>query len=110
MGRLNRAARPRQGEIYWVDLNPTTDREMAKRRPALVVSPDEMNRHLATIVMAPITSTLRPWPTRLTITLQGKPRAIALDQIRALSLARLGKRIAVIDPAPALAVLRDMFA
>lgn len=107
---MKRRNSPRQGEIYWTNLDPVIGREIAKRRPALVLSPDEVNRHLDTIIMAPITSTLRPWPTRPLINLHGKQRSIALDQLRALSVLRLGRKITAIDPGPALAVLRDMFA
>jgi mRNA interferase MazF len=93
-----------------VSLDPIVGREIGKRRPAMVVSPDEMNRNLETIIMAPITSKIRSWPTRISIALQNKPRSIALDQTRTVSVMRLGKKITVIDPGPALAILRDMFA
>ncbi len=101
---------PRQGEIYWVNLNPVRGREMSKRRPGLVVSPDEMNEGLGTVIVAPLTSTLRPWATRYTFTLAGRPRSVALDQVRAVDSGRLGKRIASVNAAPALEILRAMFA
>jgi mRNA interferase MazF len=101
---------PRQGEVYWVNLDPVRGREMSKRRPGLVVSPDEMNAHLGTVIVAPVTSTLRPWATRYTVTLSGKSRSVALDQIRSIDAARLGKRITALDPTPALQILRAMFA
>jgi mRNA interferase MazF len=103
-------AAPRQGEIYWINLNPVRGREMSRRRPGLVVSPDEMNQELGTVVVAPITSTVRPWATRYKLTLSGRTRSVALDQIRAVDATRLGKRIALVNPAPALEILRAMFA
>jgi len=101
---------PRRGEVYWVNLNPARGREMSKRRPGLILSPDEMNEVLGTVIVAPITSTLRPWATRYTLTLSGRPRSVALDQIRMVDTSRLGKRIAAVNPEPALGILRVMFA
>jgi len=54
------AAHPRRGEVWWVELDPARGREISKRRPALVVSPDEMNRGLGTVIVAPVTTTIRP--------------------------------------------------
>jgi mRNA interferase MazF len=101
---------PRRGEIYWVSLDPTVGREIRKTRPALVVSPDEMNQALGTVVLAPITSTVRDFPTRYTIRLQRKTASVALDQVRTVSLERLLKKMTTIDPRPALVILREMFA
>lgn len=101
---------PRRGEIYWANLDPTIGRELRKRRPVLIVSPDEMNRAMNTVIAAPITSTIRNWPVRYTLTLRGARRSIALDQIRCLAIERLGKRIAIVDSLPALTILREMFA
>jgi mRNA interferase MazF len=100
----------RRGEVWWVNLDPVIGREIAKRRPALVVSPDEMNRALGTVIVAPITSTLRAWPTRYTVRLRGKARSVALDQIRVVDAARLARKLAAIDPDPALDILQRMFA
>ena len=100
---------PRRGEVYWVALDPTVGREIRKTRPALVVSPDEMNQALGTVVLAPITSTLRDFPTRYTIRLQRKLASVALDQVRTVSVERLLKKMTTIDPRPALAILQEMF-
>jgi mRNA interferase MazF len=102
-------ADPRQGEIYWASLDPTVGREIAKRRPVLIVSPDDMNRNLLTVIAAPVTTTIREWPTRYVIHLRGKPRSVALDQIRCLSVARLSRRITSVDPRPALDILQRTF-
>ncbi len=101
---------PRQGEIWWVNLDPAVGREISKKRPCLVVSPDDMNAHLGTVIAAPLTSTLRDWPTRITVRLQRQQSAIALDQIRMVDRSRLVKKMTAIDPEPALEVLREMFA
>jgi len=101
---------PRQGEIWWVNLDPTVGQEISKRRPALVVSPDDMNAHLGTVLVAPITSTHKPWPTRLSIQLQQQSSSVALDQMRSLDRSRLVSLIEHIHPEPALAILREMFA
>ena len=69
-----------------------------------------MNAHLGTVIAAPVTSTLRNWPTRVTITLQRRQSSIALDQIRMIDNTRLLRRMALIDAEPALEVLREMFA
>ena len=101
---------PRQGEIWWVNFDPTVGREISKKRPCLVVSPDDMNAHLGTVIAAPLTSTLREWPTRITVRLQRQQSSIALDQIRMVDRTRLVKKMTAIDPEPALDVLREMFA
>lgn len=101
---------PRRGDVYWVALDPTVGREIKKIRPALVVSPDEMNQALGTVVLAPITSTVRDFPTRYTIRLQRKTASVALDQVRTVSMERLLKKMTTVDPRPALAILREMFA
>ncbi len=100
---------PRQGEVWWVNLDPAVGKEISKRRPCLIVSPDDMNEHLATVIAAPITSTLREWPTRVKIRLQRQTSSIALDQMRSVDRARLVKKMTAIDPEPTLEVLREMF-
>ncbi len=100
---------PRRGEVWWVDLEPVRGRELAKRRPALVVSPDEMNRGLGTAIVAPITTTIRPWATRYNVKISGKLRSVALDQIRMVDNARLTKKLAELNPLPALVILREIF-
>ena len=101
---------PKQGEVWWVNLDPTIGKEINKKRPCLIVSPDVMNAHLGTVIAAPITSTLRDWPTRITVKLQRQNSSVALDQIRMIDNTRLIRKITVIDTEPALDVLREMFA
>ncbi len=102
----------RQGDVYWANLDPAVGREIKKRRPVLIVSPDVMNRNLGTVIAAPITSIHRPWPTRCSINIRGKTNSVALDQIRCLSVDRLARRITFADAEAeaALAILREMFA
>ncbi len=85
--------------VYWVDLDPVVGKEVAKTRPAVVVSDDEMNEHLGTVVVCPITSRIHPrWPSRLQTVIRGKPAEIAVDQIRTVAKARLGRRIGRLPP------------
>lgn len=101
---------PKQGEIWWVNLDPKVGREISKKRPCLIVSPDDMNAYLATVIAAPITSTLRNWPTRVLIKFSRKQSSVALDQIRAIDRQRLVRRAAAVEVEPVLDVLREMFA
>ena len=103
-------AYPRRGEVYWVALDPTIGREIRKTRPALVVSPDEMNQALQTVTVAPITSTPRDYPTRYMFRLKRKSASVALDQLRTVSVERLLDRITTVDPRRATSILREMFA
>jgi mRNA interferase MazF len=100
-------------EIYWVNLDPTLGREMRKTRPAVVVSPNEVNDALGTILVAPITSSRRNFPTRIAFELNQNESYIALDQIRAVDKIRLNKRIAVLSKETARSVcgkLQELFA
>jgi mRNA interferase MazF len=107
------AGSPVRDEIWLVSLDPTQGSEMSKTRPCLVISPDEMNRHLRTILIALMTTAERPYPTRVSLVLQGKHGQVALDQIRAVDRQRLVRRIGRASSATAhavSAVLIEMFA
>jgi len=91
--------------VFLVRLDPTTGAETAKTRPFVVVSPDELNRAVATVIIAPMTTVRRGWPTRVEIAFQGKTGEIALDQIRAVDKARIVKRLGKLNPETADAVL-----
>src|ERR1035437_5257750 len=84
--------------IFHVRLDPTTGAATAKERPCVVVSPDELNRAVSTVIIAPMTTTRRGWPTRVEISFQGKTGEIALDQIRAVDKSRLVKRLGIDRP------------
>lgn len=79
----------KQYDIYWVNLDPTVGSEIRKTRPCIVISPSFSNKILNTLLVAAITSTIRNFPMRLQIELQGKTGQIALDQIRCVDKSRL---------------------
>ena len=88
--------------VYLANLDPTRGREIAKTRPVAVISHDEMNRHLDTVVVCPLTTKLHPrWRSRIQITCAGRKAEIAVDQIRTISKERLGKRLDSLAPAEA---------
>ena len=87
-----------QYRVYWVDLNPTIGSEINKIRPCLVISPDEMNRHINTVIIAPLTSKSRNYPTRVKTRFSGRDGWIVLDQIRCIDKRRLKKDGGSIDP------------
>jgi mRNA interferase MazF len=87
----------RQYEIYLVNLDPAIGHEIQKMRPCVIVSPDEMNKHSGTIIIAPMTTKSHKYPTRLEINLQNKKGWIVLDQIRAIDKQRLIKKIGKIN-------------
>lgn len=100
-------------EVYLVNLNPTVGSEIKKMRPCLIISPDEMNAHIATVIVAPMTTQGRAYPTRVSCKFQGKDGQIILDQIRTVDKTRLAKRLGTISAATqkaVLAVLAEMFA
>lgn len=82
-----------RGDVYLVDLNPTKGAEIKKTRPAVIISPDEMNNTIKTVIIAPLTSTIRAYPFRVDCTFQRKNGQIALDQIRSLDKKRLIKKM-----------------
>ncbi len=85
---------PERYEIYFADLNPTIGSEINKIRPVIIISVDEMNTNLETVVVCPLTSNIHPkWRTRLQIDCAGKQAEIAVDQIRAISKKRLRQKI-----------------
>ncbi len=88
--------------VYWVGLDPSMGSEMAKKRPAVIISDDQMNRHLATVVICPITTRIHEkWPSRVRTTVSGKEGEIAVDQIRTVAKRRLGERVGRIDQSTA---------
>jgi mRNA interferase MazF len=86
-----------QYEIVVVNLDPTIGSEIKKKRPCLVVSPNEMNENLATIVICPITSQSKNYPTRISFDLEGQTNWIVIDQIRTIDQSRITKTISNLD-------------
>lgn len=78
-----------QYDVFWVSLDPATGSEIAKKRPCVVVSPDELNEHLRTVIIAPLTSTIKNYPFRVNCIVGGKQGSVALDQIRAVDKTRI---------------------
>lgn len=83
----------KQYEVFWISLDPTQGSEMAKKRPCVVVSPDEMNEFLRTLIIIPITSTVKTYPWRIHCVISGKDGSIATDQIKVIDKARIGSKI-----------------
>ena len=100
-------------DVWLVNLDPTIGSEIKKTRPCLIVSPDEMNRHISTVIVAPMTTKGRPYPTRVPCRFQGKAGQIVLDQLRTIDKARLVRRLGPVGAKTqqaTLAVLAEMFA
>ena len=100
-------------DVYLVNLDPTIGSEIRKTRPCLVISPNEINRHIATVIVAPMTSQGQPYPTRVACHFEGKDGQIVLDQIRTVDKTRLVKRLGRISQSTqgaVLALLAELFA
>lgn len=98
----------RRGEVYWVNLDPTVGTEIKKTRPALVVSPDDMNDALPRVIVAPITSKGQPLGCRPCLEFNGRPARVLLDQLRCVDKARLAGKLGEIDAALWHAVMLQM--
>ncbi len=88
-------------DIWLVDLDPTRGSEIRKTRPCVVVSPDEMNRHIRTVIIAPMTSKRRAYPTRVNLTFQRTRGQVVLDQIRTADKSRLTRKLGRLSEARA---------
>ena len=100
-------------DVHLVSLDPTVGSEIQKTRPCLVISPDEMNRFIATVIVAPMTTKGRSYPTRVACKFQGKEGQIVLDQIRTVDKSRLVRKLGRVNKATqarVLATLVEMFA
>jgi len=95
-------------DVVLVRLDPTVGSEIQKTRPCLVVSPDEINRHLNTVIVAPMTTRSRPYSFRAACKFQGKDGQIALDQIRTVDKSRIVRRLGAIPTMFQTAVLRAL--
>ena len=100
-------------DVYLINLDPTIGSEIQKTRPCLVTSPDEMNRNIRTVIIAPMTSAQKDYPTRVSCTFREKQGQIVLDQIRTVDKERLIKKLGTIDPKAQLdtiSILQRLFA
>ena len=103
----------RRFDVYLVNLDPTMGSEIKKTRPCLVISPDEMNRSIVTVIIAPMTTKGRLYPSRVACHFYGKDGYIVLDQIRTIDKARLVRRLGRIDvhtQTDVVSVLAELFA
>lgn len=106
-------AKPTRGEVHLVRLDPTLGSEIRKTRPCLVVSPNELNAHLRTVIVAPMTSAGRAYPWRVSCRFQGKAGFVVLDQLRTVDSERLVKRMGRLSGQTmnvVLSTLEEMFA
>ena len=100
-------------DVYLINLDPTVGYEIQKTRPCLIISPDEMNRHIRTIIVAPMTSAGKDYPTRVKCRFKKKKGQIVLDQIRTIDKSRLIKKLGKIDSETqieVISVLQRLFA
>ena len=100
-------------DVYLINLDPTVGSEIQKTRPCLIISPDEMNAHIRTVIVAPMTTAGRNYPTRVLCVFQNKQGQIVLDQIRTIDKIRLVKKLGRIDKKSELeviSVLQNLFA
>jgi mRNA interferase MazF len=100
-------------DVYLINLDPAVGSEIQKTRPCLIVSPDEMNRHIRTVIGAPMTTAGKDYPTRVPCKFKKKKGQIVLDQIRTIDKTRLVKKLGSINPETQLeviSVLQRLFA
>ena len=98
----------RRFDVYLVNLDPTIGSEIQKTRPCVIISPDEMNRHLRTAIIAPMTSKGQHYPTRIACVFQSKPGFVVLDQVRTVDTTRLVKRLGRLDTPTSHVVLERL--
>ncbi len=105
--------RVRRGDVFLVQLDPTRGGEIRKSRPCVVVSPDDLNAHVRTVIVAPLTKGGHVYPFRVPCRFGGKDGFVVVDQIRAVDVARFTKRLGRLTPTTltrSLEVLQAMFA
>jgi len=102
-----------RGDVYLVQLDPTRGSELQKTRPCLIVSPDELNDHLRTVIVAPMTTGGQAYPWRIQCRFRGRTGFVATDQLRTVDVERLTRRLGRLAPASVsavLSILEEMFA
>ncbi|MGB5988106.1 MAG: type II toxin-antitoxin system PemK/MazF family toxin [Desulfobacterales bacterium] len=100
-------------DVYLVNLDPTMGSEIQKTRPCLVISPDEMNRNIRTVIIAPLTSAPKEYPTRVSCTFRNTQGQVVLDQVRTIDKARLIRKLGTLDSraqSEVILVLQRLFA
>ena len=100
-------------DVFLIALDPTMGSEIKKTRPCLVISPDEMNAYISTVIVAPMTTKARSYPTRVSCRFRGKAGQVVLDQLRTVDRVRLVRRLSRVSDAvqaQILSALTEMFA
>jgi len=100
-------------EVFLINLDPTVGHEIQKTRPCIVISPNEMNRHISTVIIAPMTTKGKKFPSRISCTFQGKNGQIILDQIRTVDKRRFVKKLGTISKktqVKTISLLQELFA
>lgn len=113
MGVVRAKVAVKRFEVYLVELDPTRGSEIKKTRPAAVVSPDEMNAPLRTVIIAPMTTKGRVYPSRVPCSFNGRERQVVCDQLRTVDKVRLVKKLGTLSPETqqeVTGVLQEMFA
>ena len=103
---------PTRGDVYLIELDPTRGSEIRKTRPCLVVAPDELNQHLRTVIVAPMTTGGQAYPWRVRCRFRERTGFVAIDQLRTVDSTRLVKRLGRVSPGTltaVLAILQEMF-
>ena len=95
-------------DVYLANLDPTVGSEIKKNKPCLVISPDEMNSHIRTVIVAPMTTAGKDYPTQISCTFKKKKGQIVLDQIRTIDKTRLVKKLGTINPGTQLKVITTL--
>ena len=95
---------PRRDEVWLVAFDPVVGAEIQKTRPCVVISPDDLNGRLIAVIVAPMTSTIRPFPFRVNLTFQGMAGQVALDQARAVSVRRMVRKFGTVASRSALKI------
>ncbi len=107
------SAASRRGDVFLVSLEPGVGSEIRKTQPCLIVSPDELNQHLRTVIVAPMTTGGHGYPFRVACRFQGRDGFVVLDQVRTVDSRRLVRRVGRLSPAAivkSLGILQEMFA
>jgi mRNA interferase MazF len=103
---------PNRGDVFLISLDPTEGRKIKKTRPCLVISPDELNAHLSTFIVAPMTTGGHPYPFRVACKFHGQHGYVVLDQLRTVDRVRLKRRLGRISAnalKTTLGILQEMF-
>jgi mRNA interferase MazF len=102
------SAGPTRGDVYLIELDPTQGSEIRKTRPCLIISPDELNQHLRTLIVAPMTTGGQAYPWRVRCRFRDRTGFVAIDQLRAIDSERLVRRVGRIAPTTLTAVLAGL--